>query len=443
VSRSLLAMLVFVLLIGVPVTAPTPVLGASLKDQIAAAKDRQAELADSIASSQRLVEDLKREEAATRNELDATKQELTDIRADQDAVRERIAQVTERLDRIEERHAELVDKQRQTDYTLGLLEQELANGEDDLKVRRQSLGRRLAEAHRAENTTLLEQVFTAESFSDVLTDTSAYLAYGDQDAQLAQQITQDQQALDNLRLLTTSTRLQTDELRRATLETQAQVVELRESLRQAKARLARLEKQTEKARERQAAQILTLALTAKEAQQRIREQIAARAQLRSRINNLVASAQRRASAQFGGVAPGGGNGIFDWPTSGYISQDYGCTGYAAEPPRGDCPHFHDGIDIANGEGTPIRAAGDGVVAFIGYNPWESVPAFMVVIAHGGGTSSLYAHMQPQYPVSQGQVVRKGQIIGYMGSTGNAFGTHLHWEVWQGGDWLPVDPRAFL
>ena len=277
----------------------------------------------------------------------------------------------------------------------------------------------------------------------MLTDTSAYLAYGDQDAQLARQITQDQQALDNLRLLTTSTRLQTDQLRRATLETQAQVEELRENLREAQARLARLEKQTEKARERQAAQILALAATKKEAQQRVREQIAARASLRSRINNLVASAQRRASAQFGGVAPGGGSGIFDWPTTGYISQDYGCTGYWVNPPRGDCPHFHDGIDIANGSGTPIRAAGSGVVAFIGYNPWESVPAFMVVIAHGGGTSSLYAHMLPQYPVSQGQVVRKGQIIGYMGSTGGSFGSHLHWEVWQGGDWLPVSPRAFL
>ena len=281
----------FALLLVLPVMAPPPVAAASLKDQIAAAKDRQAELADSIAKSQRLVEELKREEAATRDALAATKEDLTDIRADQDAVRERIEQVTERLERIEERHAELVDEQRQTDFTLGLLEQELANGEDDLKARRQSLGRRLAEAHRAENTTLLEQVFTAESFSDVLTDTSAYLSYGDQDAQLAQKITQDQQALDNLRLLTTSTRLQTDQLRRATLETQAQVVELRENLRQAKARLARLEKQTEKARERQAAQILALAATKKEAQQRVREQIAARSQLRSRINNLVASAQ--------------------------------------------------------------------------------------------------------------------------------------------------------
>ncbi len=443
VPRSLVAMLVFVVLVALPVSAPPPVAGASLKDQIAAAKERQADLTSSIAKSQRMVEELKREEDATRNALAATIEELKDIRTDLVAMRKRIEQVGERLERIEERHANLVEEQRQTDFTLGLLEQELANGEDDLQARRQALGRRLAEAHRAENTTLLEQVFTAESFSDVLTDTSAYLAYGDHDAQLAQQITQDQQALDNLRLLTASTRLRTDQLRRATLETQAQVLELRASLRQAKARLARLEKKTEKARERQAAQILALARTKKEAQQRVREQIAARAQLRSRINNLVASAQRRASAAFGGVAPGQGTGVFDWPTTGYISQDYGCTGYWVNPPRGDCPHFHDGIDIANGSGTPIRAAGSGVVAFIGYNPWESVPAFIAVIAHGGGISTLYAHMLPRYPVSQGQVVRKGQLIGYMGSTGGSFGSHLHWEVWQGGDWLPVNPRLFL
>jgi murein DD-endopeptidase MepM/ murein hydrolase activator NlpD len=418
-------------------------LGASLKDQIAAAKERQEDLTASIASSQKLVDDLKREEAATRDALVATKEELQDIRADQVAVRKRIEQVTERLERIEARHAELVDAQRQTDFTLGLLEQELANGEDDLKARRQALGRRLAEAHRAENTTLLEQVFTAESFSDVLTDTSAYLSYGDQDAQLARQITQDQQALDSLRLLTTSTRLQTDQLRRATLETQAQVEELRQTLREAKARLAQLEKRTEKAREQQEAQIRSLKLSQAEIQKRIREQVAARAQLRSRINNLVASAQRSANAQFGGVRGGSGSGTFVWPTTGYISQDYGCTGYGLNPPRGSCSHFHDGIDIANGSGTPIRAAGSGVVAFIGYNPWESVPAFIIVIAHGGGISTLYAHMLPRYPVSQGQTVRRGQVIGYMGSTGGSFGSHLHWEVWQGGDWLPVNPRLFL
>jgi murein DD-endopeptidase MepM/ murein hydrolase activator NlpD len=428
VSRSVVVIIALVVLLLVPATA-APTAGASLKDQIAAAKDRQADLTAAITKSERLVEELKREEAATRSVLAATIDELQDIRADIVAVRRRIEQVQARLKRIEARHAELVDEQRQTDFTLGLLEQELANGEEDLKVRRQALGRRLAEAHRTESATLIEQMFTAESFSDVLTDTSAYLAYGDQDAQLARQITQDQQALDSLRLLTASTRLRTDQLRRATLDTQAQVVSLRRSLNQAKRRLEILERRTEKARERQRAQILVIAKNKQEAERLVRRQTAARAKLRNRINNLVVAAQRQASVRFGGVAPGGGAGVFDWPTRGYISQEFG--------------PYHDGIDIAGRSGTPIRAAGSGVVAFIGYNPWEFRPSFIVVIAHGGGVSTLYAHMQPRYPVSQGQGVRRGQVIGYMGSTGFSTGTHLHWEVWQGGDWSPVNPRLFL
>jgi murein DD-endopeptidase MepM/ murein hydrolase activator NlpD len=425
----LVAVLALAVLLVVTLTA-APATGASLKDQISAARDRQRDLTAAIAKSERLVDELKREEAATRSILVATTEELKDIRADIVGVKRRIEQVTARLKRIIARHALLVDEQRQTDFTLGLLEQELADGEEDLKARRQALGRRLAEAHRTETTTLMEQIFTAESFSDVLTDTSAYLAYGDQDAQLASQITQDQQALDSLRLLTASTRLRTDQLRRATLDTQAQVESLRVNLRQAKRRLEVLERKTEKARERQQAQILIIAKNKKEAQRLVAQQRAARAQLRSRINNLVLAAQRQATARFGGggVTPGG-NGFFGWPTRGQISQGYGA--------------YHDGIDIAGPSGTPIRAAGNGVVAFIGFNQWEFRPSFIVVIAHGGGLSTLYAHMQPRYPVSAGQSVRRGQVIGYMGNTGNSTGTHLHWEVWQGGDWQPVNPMAFL
>jgi murein DD-endopeptidase MepM/ murein hydrolase activator NlpD len=430
VSRSLAATIALVILLLVPATA-APTAGASLKDQISAARERQADLTAAIDKSERLVEELKRDQEATRVALAATVDELHGIRADIIGVRDRIEQVTARLKRIEARHAELVDEQRQTDYTLGLLEQELASGEDDLEARRQALGRRLAEAARTENTTLIEQVLTAESFSDVLTDTSAYLAYGDQDAQLARQITQDQQALDSLRLLTASTRLRTDQLRRATLDTQAQVSSLRRSLNKAKDQLKRLERRTERARERQRAQILLIAKNKREAQREVRQQIAARAKLRHRINSLVLSAQRAASVRFGSFPRGGGSGVFIYPTtSGYISQYFG--------------PYHDGVDIAGRAGTPIRAAGNGVVAFIGFNPWEGYDSsFIVVIAHGGGVSTLYAHLQPRYPVSQGQSVRQGQTIGYMGNTGRSTGTHVHWEVWQGGDWSPVNPLAFV
>lgn len=437
-----LFVLLLVVILAIPVIAPASADAASLKDQIAAARKRQADLTRSIAKSQELVSQLKSEEAQTKRDLEATRNKLKDIRADQVAVKKRIERVEERLERIEARHADLVEEQRQTDFTLGLLEQELANGEADLNARRQALGQRLAEAYRSENTTLLEQVFTAESFSDVLTDTSAYLSYGDQDRQLARQIAQDQQALDSLRLLTTSTRLRTDQLRRETLDTQAKVVDLREQLRKAKRRLGKLERATEKARDRQKAAIARIAKNKKQALRIVAKQQAARNQLMRSIRNKVAAMQARASRQFGGVAPTGGSGRFDWPTRGAISQGYGCTGIGYEPPRGSCPHFHDGIDIANATGTPIFAAADGVVAFIGWNPYEYDPAFIVVIAHGGGLSTLYAHMLPSYPVRSGQSVRKGQRVGSMGNTGRSFGSHLHFEVWSG-DWQPVNPYAYL
>jgi murein DD-endopeptidase MepM/ murein hydrolase activator NlpD len=427
ISRSLIAVLVFVVLLAVPITAPTPVDGASLKDQIAAQRERQKSLSQSISKSQDLVESLKKDESQTRTDLAQTRNDLKDIRADQVAIEKRIERVKARLKRIEARHRELVESQRQTDFTLGLLEQELAAGETDLKMRRESLGRRLVEAYRTENTSLLDQVFTADSFSDVLTGTSAYLAYGDRDAQLARQIVEDQQALDNLRLLTTSTRLHTDQLRRDTLDTQAQVEKLRSGLRAAERRLAALKRKTERARERQEAQVQFIVKNKKQAQQIVAKQQAARNSLMRSIRAKVSALQAQASRQFS-IRGGSGSGHLSWPTTGYVTQGYS--------------GFHDGIDFANRPGTPIRAAADGIVAFIGWNPYESPPAFIVVIAHGGGLSTLYAHMQPTYPVRVGQSVRRGQRIGAMGNTGRSLGSHLHFEVWTG-DWSPVNPYAYL
>ncbi len=154
----------------------------------------------------------------------------------------------------------------------------------------------------------------------MLSDTSAYLSIADQDAQLAQQITQDQQALDSLRLLTTSTRLRTDQLRRDTLDTQERVEELRAQLREAKQRLGVLERATEKARDRQKAAIARIAKNKKQAQAIVQKQQSARNKLMRNIRNKVASMQAKASAQFGGVAPTGSSGRFDWPPRGSITQ---------------------------------------------------------------------------------------------------------------------------
>lgn len=92
------------------------------------------------------------------------------------------------------------------------------------------------------------------------------------------------------------------------------------------------------------------------------------------------------------------------------------------------PNYHLGIDIRASYGTPIKAARGGVVTFSGYN---SSYGNYVIVSHGNGDSTRYAHMSSR-AVKEGQTVSQGQVLGYVGSTGNSTGNHLHFEVFIGG-----------
>jgi murein DD-endopeptidase MepM/ murein hydrolase activator NlpD len=124
-----------------------------------------------------------------------------------------------------------------------------------------------------------------------------------------------------------------------------------------------------------------------------------------------------------------------------VTQPFGCTGVIWEPPSGSCAHWHNGIDIVAPYGTAVRASAGGRVVYIGWNYADGAdPAWIVIIAHSSNLTTWYAHMQPRYPVRAGQVVSKGQVIGYEGSTGHSTGAHLHWMVEYNGSF--VNPRLF-
>jgi murein DD-endopeptidase MepM/ murein hydrolase activator NlpD len=97
--------------------------------------------------------------------------------------------------------------------------------------------------------------------------------------------------------------------------------------------------------------------------------------------------------------------------------------------------FHAGVDIGAGWGSPIVAAGDGQVVSAG---WSGGYGREVEIAHGGGLVSIYGHMS-EIVAQSGSFVRRGQLIGYVGSSGLSTGPHVHFEVRQGGQ--PVNPLA--
>ena len=125
-----------------------------------------------------------------------------------------------------------------------------------------------------------------------------------------------------------------------------------------------------------------------------------------------------------------GSGQFIWPVNGPVVSGFGS--------RWGRPH--QGIDIAVGTGTPIRAAAAGTVAFTEGEGASGGYGNFTCIQHGGAISTCYAH-QSRFGTSAGAHVSQGQVIGYVGCTGHCFGPHLHFEVRVNGS--PVNPLGYL
>jgi biotin carboxyl carrier protein len=117
-----------------------------------------------------------------------------------------------------------------------------------------------------------------------------------------------------------------------------------------------------------------------------------------------------------------------WPLDGRITGGFGLRGRH---------HHHDGIDIDGTQGEEVRAVASGVVVRSGS---EGKYGKTVVIDHGDGVTTLYAHAS-RLLVRAGDAVEKGEAIAEVGATGNAHGTHLHFEVRKDG--RPVDPLPYL
>lgn len=125
------------------------------------------------------------------------------------------------------------------------------------------------------------------------------------------------------------------------------------------------------------------------------------------------------------------------PCAGQITSRFG---YRLSPFHYDFAElgeYHQGLDIASSADTIIMATADGTVRYSGWAPGYGR---MVLIDHGNGLSTLYAHAS-KTTVKAGDRVSRGQAIAYMGTTGRATGPHLHYEVWAHG--RPVNPMGYL
>ena len=122
-----------------------------------------------------------------------------------------------------------------------------------------------------------------------------------------------------------------------------------------------------------------------------------------------------------------------WPVKGWITSGFG---RRMSPLTGE-PGRHMGVDIANELNSPIRVTADGVVTYAG---WQNGYGRLVVVEHGFGYSTRYGHCA-RLNVSVGQEVKRGDVVGFIGSSGRSTGSHCHYEVRIHG--VPVDPMKYL
>lgn len=150
-------------------------------------------------------------------------------------------------------------------------------------------------------------------------------------------------------------------------------------------------------------------------------------------DRLQADAVRTQAARSRSAARPLWDGPFLMPATGRRSSEFGVIRMLNGTPTGR----HSGLDLAAPEGTPIHAAGSGVVVLA---DWLYVTGGTVIIDHGLGLFTSYAHLS-RLGVVEGQRVQQGDVIGDMGATGFATGPHLHWSAWV--RHTPVNPEDLL
>ena len=161
--------------------------------------------------------------------------------------------------------------------------------------------------------------------------------------------------------------------------------------------------------------------------------ITAMLQQRAAERAAAAAAASQSGSGGGGATWVQGTGQLAAPVNAPITSDFG---WRIHPIYGT-RRLHAGTDFGVDEGTPVHAADGGVVVEAG---WISGYGYTVIIDHGNGMSTLYAH-NSDVAVSPGQTVSKGQVVSYSGNTGGSTGPHLHFEVRINGE--PTDPMGYL
>jgi len=330
---------------------------------------------------QRRAEQARRKERSVSEQLRLIQGELDSAQGEFDAINDQLEHTEEQIQANIELSARLVKR---------------------LEAQTKTLHRRLRDIYKNGQVNYLDVLFGAKDFNDFVSRMDILkkiLAY---DNALIQGTRSDRAAL-----VKAKEQLEAD---------RGKIVELR--------KLAAVKRDQVASRRQERQGVLNAATYEREtAEQAYRELIETSKEIEQMIRRI----------QSGEKNVGGSTGTMLWPAEGEITSPFG---WRTHPIFGT-QRLHTGIDIGADYGDTVRAADGGVVI---HSDWMGGYGNAVIIDHGNGISTLYAH-NSQLLVSEGQAVGKGQAVSRVGSTGYSTGPHLHFEVRQNGS--PVNPLNFV
>ena len=444
------------LIVGLGLAQAGPVRGDPLDDALA----QQKALAAQLAAQQKALNALIAQQGALTAQLASTSAALAKNTATLTSITTQVAQLSTAVSQAQVGLNKLNAAVNALDAEISRLVKAQQAKARDLAARQAILASRIREAYIADQTPPLWILLSGQSFTDILLDIAGFNALGAEDVKLADGISRDAARLAEIEDQVRVNRAETEKLRVAAAKQKAALDKQVSLLNAAKARLAAAIAAQKKAIAAQkAAMDKVIADKAKLA--------AAVAALKAEEARVTATVNALLKGQFGSGLPTVYKGGWTWPVlhngSGfvkqvggsrpYISQKFGCVSWKIYPRSSSCPsaypYLHNGVDIAAAPGTPLYAAASGKVMIAGICSycvvWKGMrPLAWIWIAHSKSMVSIYGHIgdgkvssQPKWRVKAGEYVAAGQLIGFVGSTGNVTGPHLHLSLLQNGKYVCI------
>lgn len=371
-------------------------------------QDRQEEIQDKIAKLRQKIAAADERESVLTQEISSVTAKIRSLEDDVQRASARLDTIADELAVHKNRLALLTQIYQLQTQRLNLLERQFA-------VAERRLHRRIVAIYQEEDPSAIDVLLNARGFADMLDQLDYLNEIGEQDRSIALQVASAKRQMARARAKTNGLRKDVSQTAKAVevrlnaeLEVRNQLVSVQEELAGARATKQRT--------------LTTVQTSEKE----FLEEAAALEQASRELAARIQAAQGAAVAPSVGTGGVSAQGL-TWPVSGTLTSTFG--------PRWGS--MHEGIDIAAPGGTPIVASASGTVILAG---WLGGYGNLVVIDHGGGLSTAYAH-QSSIAVGVGQAVSQGQVVGYVGSTGHSTGNHLHFEVRVNG--AAVDPLGYL